>query len=134
MSHHAALCIECGGGLDLDKAHYGTDGPLSDDGAPPASPMHGACWEAWWTRTRGRPPAFSSNRAKRVGSQGESEPGRMVALSPSGRLDTTGDDYPEGTRARCSECLAFIVYHDGAWFDPGTGFLHVTLGGLGVVS
>jgi hypothetical protein len=77
MSHHDGLCVECGRGLDLNVARYGSDGPLNDDGAPPASPMHEACWEAWWVRTRGRPRAFP---AKRVSTQGENAGGRMSAL------------------------------------------------------
>ena len=60
---HYGTCARCGkGGLDLNQAHYGTQGVLNEQGAPPATPMHGPCWEAWFEETRGRPPAFKGTR------------------------------------------------------------------------
>lgn len=62
MGHHGFVCVRCKQGGDLRRAYYGNSGPLNRAGAPPPSPMHGPCWEAWFEETRGRAPLFKGMR------------------------------------------------------------------------
>jgi hypothetical protein len=64
----------------------------------------------------------------------------MMATPPTAVLDApvrlrkpSEREYPAGTPGRCPECGMRVVYEEGAWFDPGTDFLHVTRNGTGVL-